>query len=88
MHGRRTGWAAGLTSDTVGAVIAHHLLCLWHHGAAEPIATGTGFAAAGVMRVIVETDGAVRTLDVGVLIPRVTISWEAEGERRGKEMSR
>lgn len=61
-------------SDAVGAVIAHHLLCLWHHGAAESIATGTGFAAAGVVRVVVETDGAVRTLDVGVLIPRVTIS--------------
>ena len=69
MHGRRTGWAAGLTSDAVGTVIAHHLLCLGHHGAAEPIVTGTGLAAAWVMRVVVETDGAVLTLNVRVLIP-------------------
>lgn len=63
-----TELAAG-SSDAVGTVIAHHLLCLGHHRAAEPIATGTGLAAAGVVWVIVETEGAVRTLDVGVLIP-------------------
>lgn len=69
IHGFRTGQAAGLTSDTVGTVIAHHLLCLGHHGAAEPIATGAGLAAAGVTRVVVETNGAVGTLDVRVFIP-------------------
>lgn len=68
-HGRRRGRAAGLTSDAMGTVIAHHLLCLRHHRAAEPIVTGTGLAAAGVAWVVVETEGAVRTLDVGVLIP-------------------
>lgn len=61
--------ALGLTSDRVRAVIAHHLLGLGHHGAAEPIAAGTWLAAAGVVRVVVETNGAVRTLDVQILIP-------------------
>lgn len=60
--------AAG-TSDAVGAVVAHHFLCLGHHGAAEAMATGAGLAAAGVMRVVVETDGAVGTLDVRVFVP-------------------
>lgn len=77
---------AGLTRDPEGAVIAHHVLRLGHHRAAEPVATGTRLAAAGVVRVIVETDGAVGTLNVRVFIPRVTVSWEAEGEWRGREM--
>lgn len=59
--------AAG-TSDPEGAVIAHHILCLGHHRAAEPIATGAWLAAAGVARIIVETNGAVSTLDVRVFI--------------------
>lgn len=63
-----TELAAG-TSDPEGAVIAHHVLCLRHHGAAEPIATGAWLAAAGVAGVIVETNGAVGTLDVRVFIP-------------------
>lgn len=60
---------AGLTSDPLGAVIAHHLLCLRHHGAAEPIATGARLAAAGVMRIVVEANGAVGTLNVKIFIP-------------------
>lgn len=63
-----TELAAG-TCDPEGAVIAHHVLCLGHHRAAEPIATGTLLAAAGVARIIVETNGAVGTLDVRVFIP-------------------
>lgn len=57
------------TSDPLGAVIAHHLLCLRHHGAAEPIATGARLAAAGVMRIVVEANGAVGTLNVKIFIP-------------------
>lgn len=57
------------TSDPEGTVVAHDLLCLRHHGAAEPIAAGARLAAAGVVRVIVEAEGAVSALDVGVLVP-------------------
>lgn len=61
--------AGGLTRDPVGTVIAHHLLCLRHDRAAEPIVAGTWLAAAGVVWVVVEPDGAVGTLDVEVFIP-------------------
>lgn len=60
---------AGLTSDSEGAVIAHDLLRLGHHRAAEPVSTGARLAAAGVVRVIVETNGAVGTLNVRILVP-------------------
>lgn len=53
----------------MGTVIAHHLLCLRHDRAAEPIVAGTRLAAAGVVWVVVEPDGAVGTLDVEVFIP-------------------
>lgn len=83
--GIRTGkQAMGLTGDPVGAVIAHHLLCLGHHGAAEPVAAGARLAAAGVMWIVVETNRAVGTFDVKIFIPRITISWEGarkEGQR-------
>lgn len=59
----------GLTGDPEGAVIAHHLLRLGHHRAAEPVATGAWLAAAGVMRVVVETNGAVGTFNVRILVP-------------------
>lgn len=59
----------GLTRDPLGTVIAHDLLCLWHDRAAEPVVAGTRLAAAGVVWVVVETDGAVGALDVKVFIP-------------------
>ena len=70
-QGRQAG---GLTGDAVGTVIAHHLLCLRHDRAAEPIVAGTRLAAAGVVWIIVETDGAVGAFDVKVFIPRITVS--------------
>lgn len=60
---------ASLTGDPEGAVIAHHLLRLRHHRAAEPVATGAWLAAAGVVRVVVETNGAVGTFNVRILVP-------------------
>lgn len=63
-----TELAAG-TGDPKGAVTAHHLLRLGHHRAAEPVATGAWLAAAGVVRVVVETNGAVGTLNVRILVP-------------------
>lgn len=63
-----TELAAG-TGDPEGAVVAHNLLGLGHHRAAEPIATGARLAASGVMWIIVETQGAVGTLDIGILVP-------------------
>lgn len=63
------GHLAGLTCDPRGAVVAHHLLRLRHHRTAESIVTGAWLAAAGVVWVIVETDGTVGTLNVRILIP-------------------
>lgn len=63
-----TELAAG-TGDSEGAVVAHHLLRAGHHRAAEPVATGARLAAAGVVRVVVETEGAVGTFDVRILVP-------------------
>lgn len=57
------------TCDPRGAVVAHHLLCLRHHGTAEAIVAGTRLAAAGVVRVVIETNGAVGTLNVRILVP-------------------
>lgn len=83
IRGIGTG-GAGLTCDPEGAVIANDLLGLRHHGAAEPVATGAGLAASGVVRIIVETKGAVGTPDVRIFIPRVAVPWEAEEEWRRK----
>lgn len=65
----RTGATSGLTGDPVGTVIAHHLFCLRHNRAAEPIVAGTRLAAARVVWIVVETNGAVGTLDVKIFIP-------------------
>lgn len=63
----RTG--VGLTCDPRGAVVTHHLLCFRHHRTAEAIVAGTWLAATGVAWVVIETNGAVGTLNVRILVP-------------------